>query len=166
MKNKNNYAPPLQDVFVIMNDLMTPQINQQSKDVAMYNNPCHRTEQERARDYLEIRAADVRSAHKSTLARHFGIEDDAPPKTIKELKERLAEGKFRTHENYKDDTNIRYESLDHLIRWRTRDADKDGFRTAKESLAKTYTELQDIIVVKTPDEGLKALQEFEKKTFH
>lgn len=124
------------------------------------------TNEQQVRNYLVERGNDIRHEHKVDLIEHFAIDDMPRPQTIKELKERLAEGKFRIRDRYKDEANIGWESLDHLIVWREKDADKEGFKAAKKLLDKAHTEVNDAIMVKPQEEALAAVKEFEAMTFH
>lgn len=112
------------------------------------------------RSFLTGQLYDAYETAKMALKRQFGLIDDETPETMPDLVKRIQDGLFVIPEKYKD-AKV-YGSLG-SIRWRDpkKVEDKDGFAAAKVDLKKTFAEAQRIIMILTPAEGLKALQDFE-----
>lgn len=107
------------------------------------------------------------------LRRAFGLEDDEAPKTIKERKERFAAGKYiiqwkADEDDYDEDEEIGSYYTGGKLRWRDPAVkeDRKGFNLAVDKIEKDVKHTKDIIVIKSPDDGLKALEKFESSTFH
>lgn len=135
------------------------------------------TETQTQRHYLESRLHSIYWDKQAGLSRHFHILDDEYPKSYKEAIQRIKDGKvvLKKHFDIADEIDEEDDlfgfdvySLGHALRWRdpNQPADHDGHKAALEKLDAARTEIKDIIQIKTPEEGLVALKEFEKATFH
>jgi hypothetical protein len=115
-------------------------------------------------DYLSERAYSIKNEKRTALARKFGIIDDEAPETAQELVDRILAGKFVLGEK-KDRTH--YSPVQN-IQWRDPAITKDevGFKAAAEKLAKEHQKVVDTIQILPPEQGLKALQEYEAATIN
>lgn len=125
------------------------------------------TTEDRRINYLELRLSDADSEKHMALRKQFGLEDDDAPATFNDFLDRLTKGKFVYPEDKRNNRMWPYHIVD-KIRWRDPELKEDriGFEAAKEKKDKLVTETTDIIRIKTPEEGLKALQEFESATLN
>lgn len=116
----------------------------------------------RQKEYLDSRAYDTRYAKDRELERKFGLMDDLPPTTVKEVRERLLAGKWTLRG--KDDARVYGEAP---IRWRDPaiQEDRAGFDAAKKLLDKAFTDVKDAIMIKDAEAGLAAVKAFETATF-
>jgi hypothetical protein len=135
----------------------------QEQEAKMYN----QTPEQEAREHLRSRLRAVKYEVIERLQKDYGLTGDDRPKNAKELAERLASGKFVVR-GANDEDQKELWSLSSVIEWRDPKVTKDeaGFKAAAEKVKKAYVEAKDQIVVKTPEEGLKALQGFEKAKFN
>lgn len=120
------------------------------------------------REHLRSRARSIKNEKSVELRKHFHLYDDASPKTLEELLERLNSGKYVwDKERYKDRQFYGVEEVAARIQWRdpSKPADEKGFNAAAEVLEKAYTELKDTLMIVDPKEGLEALRAFEAKSF-
>lgn len=143
-----------------------PQVPQKQEEANMYAQIQTSSPEQDARAHLRDRLRTVKYETQAKLRKDFGLDDDEAPRTPKELAERLASGKFIVkHAN--DEKQPSLYSVSSYIRWRDPAVKEDqaGYDKAKEKLSKAYTEAKDVIIVKSPEEGLKALQGFEKAKF-
>ena len=121
------------------------------------------------RDYLSSRAYRIQTNKESELYRQFGIWENEPPKTRNELMQRIKDGKFvirrNEDEDYDDDDSCNFFSTN--VIWRDPEVKKDfeGLETAKKTLTSYYTSVIDTVTIKSLDEGLKAVEAFEKWTY-
>ena len=124
------------------------------------------TDDAKARQYLDQRLRDVWCRHEKALRVKFFTDEAEAPKTPKELADRLAAGKFTVRDEKDDDKDKWYGSIKNHIEWRDpkTPADKAGFAAFEVLLDKQNILAQDAIMVKTPADGLAALQAFEAWT--
>jgi len=123
------------------------------------------TENDNKRDHLMFRLNRIESNKVCDAERHFGLRDDELPATSKELVKRIQEGKFVLRERLEDDC---YDGPLDNIRWRdpNKVRDKDGYDAFYSKMLKDYADTQDIVAILDPAEGLKAVREFEAKTYN
>ena len=131
------------------------------------------TETQDQRKYLTRRLDEVFYEKERPLYAAFGLTDDEPPSTPKELKARIADGKFTIVGLPKDDDEDEdemyfYGGWSRLIRWRdpAKKADQDGYDAARKELKAKYQEALDTIKIDEPKAGLdavKALEAWEPK---
>lgn len=117
-------------------------------------------------DYLERRLEVLVYQKRDELYREFGIRDENAPQTPKEFVERILAGKFiLPDEDHDDDFCC---SPAQAIIWRDPSVKKDydGFNKAEKEMLAARTEVKDAIMIKSAEEGLAALKDFESKTFH
>jgi len=116
-----------------------------------------------ARKHLLRRLSDAKDEKKLALRQQYGLDDEKAPKSPKEFLERIKAGKFVVP-GAEDEKHPRYWDSYNAIRWRDPAVkeDQEGYDLAKVVLSKAARDVEDAIVVKTPEEGLKALQGFEK----
>lgn len=122
------------------------------------------------RNYLKRRLDEVFYTKKADLRTKFNIDFNASPKTKDELQRKLTAGEFELKTNYFDadgKPNYCYGSMLDAVRWidPARKEDRDGYDAAKEALNKVFTAAKDVAMMKSLDDGLKALQDFEAATF-
>ena len=114
--------------------------------------------------YLTQRVYDVYKSKKETLRHAFGLIDDDAPYKASDMVARIKEGRYII-EDEQDAMN--WMSPLTFIRWRSPDLkqDVDGYEKAKALLKTARQAALDIISTLTPADGLKALQDFEAKSF-
>lgn len=126
------------------------------------------------RAYLLDRLSTIGWQKRDDERKPFGLKDDEEPKTIKERKERIAAGKY-TFKFYVDEDGDYDEEGENYygvgkvtLRWRDPAVKEDqkGYDAAMEKLEKDLTSYRDTIHIMDAETGLKALQEFESKTYH
>lgn len=127
------------------------------------------------RGYLGDRLFQVYRKHFADMETKFGLVDDKPPRSPKELFERLTSGRFVVTDNQfeitdKDDAKnfSGYDPVAEHIRWRDPSVkeDREGFKAAEKVLEQAQIKARDQIKILSPEEGLKALQEFESFTLN
>ena len=121
-------------------------------------------------NHLVDRLMRANRAKAAELRKQFYLEDDEAPRYAKDVVERILAGKYvlPSEDEQKKARDYYGHSFETIITWRdpAHPADQAGFEAAKEKLDKAYTAAKDLIIVKDADEGLAALQAFEKATFH
>ncbi len=129
-----------------------------------YNNTTTAYSADQARvKYLKERVSEIVSDKRSDVHDFFLGQD--LPKTVKELKERMAAGKYLID----SDDNIKiyeYDSPGHFITFRDKPIDRDGYDAAVEEIEKARISATDQIMVGDAATALKAVQDFEARTFH
>ncbi len=133
------------------------------------NAPAEYNAEREAREHLRERLHVTFHAKDRELSKKFGLMDEAAPRTTKDMVARIKEGKFTLSKYAEDqeddegcDYNDMYDVVRH-IRWRDPAVKEDraGYKAAYAELSKAHDAAKDAIMVGTPAEGLKALQEFE-----
>lgn len=121
-----------------------------------------------ARDRLLTRVTEIYWAKDKVLEDKYFISSPKGPKTLGELKERLAKGQFTIDGgSHKDDYELEcWKSIDHWLSWRLKGQEKDqkGFDEAHKALKDLREKTKDQIYTSAPADGLKALQSFEAAT--
>lgn len=136
----------------------------ETKDSAMYfeNGTPIETQQ---RVYLRNRLSSIYNEKNRKLRQEFGLEDDEEPKTLQETIDRLSSGKFTPRFDKKpEDIKVHgWMALQEYVRWHDPSvkADEDGYATAEKALSEAKTKATDVIIVKSPEDGLAALEAFE-----
>jgi hypothetical protein len=127
------------------------------------------TDVSKAKQHLLSRLHDIQFAHWEKLREHFGLKDDMRPQSPEELVKRIQDGKFVIPDHEQEDFDF-YSPGDlvHFIKWRdpSKKKNKEGFEVAQKALRDAEKKVEDKIAVYDPEKGLKALEEFESKTFH
>lgn len=121
------------------------------------------TETQTQRKYLEDRLSYVYRDKRGPLEAQFGLIDDEPPVTLKELQERIAAGKF----TFRDEKDVRpYHHWTEMLRWRdpAKKADAEGFKAAKEDLKAKRQATLDTIKIDDVKAGLDAVKALEAWT--
>lgn len=131
------------------------------------------TETQDQRKYLSQRLESIYYDLRLPLFAQFGLTDDPCPKTPKELKQRIADGKFII-KGLKDDDNddefaddeYFYGSWESMIRWRdpAKKADSEGYVAATKELEDLRQKTLDIIKIDEPKAGLDAIKALEAWT--
>jgi hypothetical protein len=121
---------------------------------------------QKQRHFLETQMWDAYYTLQNKANKAFGLEDDASPATAKELVKRIQDGKFML---LPDDDREIWERPLKYIRWRdpALKEDQDGYKAWKENtLEPAKTKAERAIQIKTPEEGLAALEAFESTTIN
>ena len=121
------------------------------------------TETQDQRKYLTNRLQEVYNEKRDSLEATFGLIDDEPPTTAKEMLERIEAGKFVIKGLDKPDRWFEWYSA---IQWRdpAKKADKDGFEAARKALKAERQKVLDIIKIDEPKAGLEAIKALEAWT--
>lgn len=127
------------------------------------------TETQDQRKYLQRRLEDIYYMKERPLFAAFGLTDDEAPTTPKELKARIADGKFtiiglpKDDEDEDDFDDCFYGSWSRLIRWRdpAKKADQDGYEAARKALKNEYQKAMDTIKIDDVKAGLEAVKALE-----
>lgn len=128
------------------------------------------SEIESQRNYLETRLRNIKHDHDAKLRKDFNIEPQFPS-TLKEALERLNSGvvkyptKERLEEQGYDFEGGYYGFVFDMVDWGYPKADNEGYGKATKEMENAFTATRDTIRVLPLEEGLKALREFENKTF-
>src|SRR5256885_13812507 len=98
--------------------------------------------------------------------KHFGLTQDEAPKTAKELVERIKAGKITLPKEDNDRKCSYVWDVFSRIKWQDPSVveDQDGYDAWEEKTAVAKRTVERIISIKSPDEGLNAVIEFEKTT--
>jgi hypothetical protein len=132
---------------------------QSSKEEPMYNKELDQ------KSHLQHRLCDIVEEKIDLLRDKYHLIEPTRPKTLKELKERLAKGEYTIdNHGYSEDYECR-PYLHDFFSWRTVEPDLKGFEAAREKMEKAKTKVVDQIYLSYED-GLAALQAFENETFH
>lgn len=121
-----------------------------------------------ARNYMAVRLNNMRYDKIGELRKAFRLNDDDPPRTRKELAERLASGKYQIRGlDKKPDADLGWRSPEDLIVWRAPDnkPDEAGYEEATKRLRKAVEFVSDEIRVRSLEDGLAALRKFEETDF-
>jgi hypothetical protein len=116
--------------------------------------------------HLKYRLSDAVEQKRDDLSEAFYINWTDVPKTPAEVKDRLTNGQY-TLDFYgrKDDSELDGAWLPSFFSWRTKPADHEGYDAAFKLVDADRTAVIDQALLSYAD-GLKALQEFEAKTYH
>ena len=126
------------------------------------------TETQDQRKYLTRRLDDIYYALERPLFATFGLTDDPAPTTPKELKARIADGKFtiigtKDGDEDEDEDDFWYGGWSRMIRWRdpAKKADQDGYDAARKDLKAEYQKALDTIKIDDVKAGLDAIKALE-----
>ena len=128
--------------------------------------PAPQSDEQKTKNYLNSRRSDAYYNKLREAEKTFHINEDPAPKTPKELADRLAAGQYTIRDAQEDNKDKWYGSIKSHIEWRDpkTPADKAGYAAFEVLLDKQNILAQDAIMVKTPADGLAALQAFEAWT--
>lgn len=114
--------------------------------------------------HLSRRVEQVRFNKRQDFYKTFYIYDNACPDTIEEALERIAKGQYTVAPKNED---YDFSEWTHRLHWRdpAHPADQAGFDAANSRMNTAFQRAYDDIQVLTPEEGLKALREFEDTDF-
>lgn len=126
------------------------------------------TETQDQRKYLANRLQDVYFDKERPLYAMFGLTDDEAPTSPKELKQRIADGKFtilglpKDGED-EDEDDFFYGGWSRMLRWRdpAKKLDRDGYDAARKELKDMYQKTLDIIKIDDVKAGLDAVKALE-----
>jgi hypothetical protein len=120
------------------------------------------------RRYLSNRLNTIRDEKVSAAYNHFNVGYYPTPKNGKELKEWLANGRVKVADRLEDDHSFAYNSPYHYLEFFDPDKkrDEEGYHKTCDTIYADVTPVKDAIAIFEPTEALKAVQEFEKKTYH
>lgn len=155
----------------------TPVIQEQEKEQTMRIEtiavaPAAQSEIATQRHFLENELYAARSLKARDMRKDFFLEDDEAPKTIKERKQRIADGKYIIDWNVDEDDydeDMEYYGVSRgSIIWRDPKFPKDqkGYDAAIKAMETEVKLTKRIIEIKDADAGLTAVTDFEAKTFH
>jgi hypothetical protein len=121
----------------------------------------------RQKGYLSSRLYEIVEKKESDLRRTFGLKDDEMPRTLADLLERFASGKFTFPENKKDQKFYYAGDIIQYVRWRdpSKKEDQAGFDAAQDRMYAARQLVDDAIQLKSTDEAYAALKDFESKDF-
>jgi len=124
-----------------------------------------------AREYLRNRLLKTYHTKIEDLRPAFGLEDDTPPKTPKEVIERITSGMYMLPKDNVDYAGDSLEEWYHpwdAIRWRdpAKKKDREGYELALKTLAKDRDAVMDTVMTQDSKAGLEALQKFESTAIH
>lgn len=123
------------------------------------------TLEEKQKEYLITRLAKVYRDKKVEMNDHFQSYDK--PHTLKEMKRRLKDGEYTIDGGgYNDDYNFGSIYINDWFSWRTKPYDAKAHDAAIVKLNAALQEAEDQARLFDNETGLKALQKFEKATFH
>lgn len=138
-----------------------PNVANQKKEQAMYE---YNKEHE-ATEHLEYRLDILWEDKVVDLQKTFGLRDDNPPSTPREIIDRITKGQYK----------VNADSMDRevwnpfgQIRWRdpARQEDYQGFEKARSTANAARVKTLDEIRILPSEKGLEALRAFESATFH
>jgi hypothetical protein len=117
----------------------------------------NQTEQEQ-RKYLRQRLRDATYELDQKAQRQFGLIPPESPETMDEWIERIQKNKFTIKDEHR-----KSQPWNGYISWFEpgHKEDKEGYLKAQKAMEKAHKDTLDIIVIKTPAEGLAAVQAFE-----
>lgn len=143
----------------------------QTKSVCKENNVNTTTNDFRyERGALEAALFSARATKDIEMRKHFGLFEERPI-TPKKLVEAIQTGKFTYVDEKTADDEGTWDSWMNPARGikfgdPDRKEDKRGFKKATEAATKVFNAVLTDIAVLDPEKGLKAVREFESKTFH
>lgn len=119
--------------------------------------------EQESKSHLRSRIGSLFSVKDRELETKFGLRSAERPATLNEMVKAIKDGQFKIKDDHGDDTCYYY--LDYVI-WGDPSIkiDRSGYNAAIKLLQKKYNEVNDIIEVLSPTEGLAALKDFENFT--
>lgn len=118
------------------------------------------------RGFLAQRARNIYYDTRDAFHKKFYIFEPDGPEDGWELVKRIQEGKFTLMEKPKDEETLRWNRHTmYGLSWRTPEtqADHAGFDAAFKQLDKEYTDLLDVIKVKSIDDAFAAFEAYKNK---
>ncbi len=123
------------------------------------------TQIETERKYLATRLYNANYKKQDEASQKF-LPKTEIPNTGKKLKEAIANGWLKV-DLKDDDVVMHYDYLDYIrLEDPSKPKDEEGYRKALSTIEVDRKGAEDVIRVLPVDQGLKALQEFESKTYH
>jgi hypothetical protein len=125
-----------------------------------------RSPEDRQKNHLLDRLRQLKNEKNETMRVNFGLTELPRPKTPAELVEYIKAGKYVF--KHEDDLSSDFDSEFYYNPWRFlefRDpavkVDREGYEKAHKALDKLYDDIKDEIIVKSPEDALAALRQFE-----
>lgn len=121
---------------------------------------------QRQRDYLISRLTDLEEQKTSEMYKFFRLDPVDAPRSFNEMMEKIKAGEITYNGRDKDYKHYNFSSMTCNLRWAKEPADHDGYNAAIKKMEDASTKTKDAIIIKSPEDGLKALEAFESQTFH
>ena len=138
----------------------------QEKTMYYDDDGCEMNAVEATLEYLNNRAHNVKTK-KFQEEVNFFLPETPAPKNVKELRDAVANGWITVSDEYDGDKSLSYGWMNYILyRDPSKPHDKKGYDAAIVSIKTDFTKAQDAIMVLPAADGLKALNEFESKTYH
>lgn len=120
------------------------------------------------RYYLSTRLSDITYFKAKNLLVKYGLRGEDSPRNAYETVARIKAGMYVIDEEIDSEEGLCLQSPLYGLEWRDPaiKKDREGYEKARDQLDKDRKAVQDIIQIKSLDEGLTAVQEFEKATLH
>lgn len=119
------------------------------------------TQEGKAQVHVLRRANDAFLEKESELLKHYGLRNDEAPRSWNELVKRIKDGKFKIDD---DHAMLKtYGSGTEYVEWRDPKIEKDheGFEKSMDKLRKLLAETKDVIIVKSPADGLEMIEKIQ-----
>lgn len=121
---------------------------------------------QKQREYLLDRLTDIQIEKSSDLHKFFRLDPVKSPRSFNEFIEKVKSGDVSFNGKDKDEKYYSLYTLLSFVRWAKDPEDRDGYNAATKKMDEAVAKTKDIIVIKSPEDGLKALEAFEAQTFH
>ena len=123
-----------------------------------------------SRNYLVDRLGNARYPKLSELREFFNLRVDNTPKTYKELIDAIKNDKFTIDKRVAakleareedDEDSFTFDGALYGIIWDGPQADFKGYEAAEGEMTKQFTKAKDVVMVKSAEDGLAAIEAFE-----
>lgn len=120
------------------------------------------------KNFLRDRAFEALRNKEENALKTYRLEDDPSPVTFSELKDRLEKGLYiwdKEGEEQYVKRGCAYNPFC-FITWRdpSKPADQEGYNKFRDALKVKFNYLEEEIKIKSPEDGLKALRDFQAET--
>jgi len=144
--------------------LVCAQKEEKGTTMATFNTTADLTAQQK--NYLASRLDTLKWQKADELRAPYGLKDDDAPQSFDELLERLDKGRYVISDEKR---KLKYGWYDAMcyVEWRDPaiKKDREGYDAAVEKVEAAALKVKDIIVVKSLDDGLAAVEAFETAAF-
>lgn len=136
------------------------------EDIPMRYVEAPRNLEAEGKDALQELAHSIFIHKDRELMKHFGLLNDDPPNNATEALKRIADGKYVI--DAKEEERNPGWNWTNYIAWRDPKVERNrkGYQEAYANLLKAKHKLDVVIAVKSNEDGLKVLEDFEAQTFH